>query len=365
MTEIKVLVVGDWLFDVYEEFFFQGFKKYGCQTDKFSWIQYFNYYQYPKYYDVKKNIFKSIYYRFQNKLLFGPALRRLNKDLISKVGSTKYDLVFVYRGTHVYPSTIQKIRNHGCVVFGYNNDDAFSVDYPSYYWRHFLGGVKYYSHIFCYREKNFKDYSHIGYNQTSLLRSYYCLSNNFPTNYSGDTSAYKSDVVFVGHYEPDGRDEVVLDLLKAGVELKIYGPDWDRSPLIKELIKFTGPIRPVYKDYNDVLNGASIALVFLSKRNNDTYTRRVFEIPATKTAMVSEYSEDIRSLFEEGKEVLFFKNGKECIQQIKFLLNNPELMSEMAESAYRRVISEGHEVSDRIKQIIAQYEITSKMICDD
>ncbi|BCE00605.1 glycosyltransferase family protein [Marinicellulosiphila megalodicopiae] len=353
---MKVLVVGDWLAEIYEESFYQAFMEHGCKVSKFSWIQYFKYYQYANRYSVKKNVLLSLYYRFQNKFTFGPVILRINHDLIADVLCNKYDLIFIYRGTHIYPNTIKKLKKTGAIVFGYNNDDPFSPHYPKYFWRHFVRSINQYDHIFSYRNKNLNDYNKVGYENTSILRSYYLKNKNFLMSKKTVKKSLMSDVVFIGHFENDGRDQVILHILKSGVALKLYGTSWDKSPLINEIKKFTGEINPVYSNYNKVLNGAKIALVFLSKLNNDTYTRRVFEIPATKTLMLSEYTEDLASLYQPGEEILFFTDKNQCVNIIKDLLKKPELIKKISDQAYCRLMNDGHEVYDRVSEIIKEYK---------
>lgn len=350
---MKVLVVGDWLAEIYEESFYKAFKEHDCEVSKFSWIQYFKYYQYANRFKVKSNFFLSIYYRIQNRFTFGPELIRINSDLLRDAVDSKYDLIFIYRGTHIFPSTIKKLKATGAKVFGYNNDDPFSKHYPRYFWRHFVRGVKHYDHIFSYRSKNIEDYRKIGYQNTSILRSYYLKERNFPL--PSIKQEYVSDVVFIGHYEDDGRDETLLYLLNSGVDLKLYGTGWERSPLFTEISGLTGNIVPVYTEYNEVLNGAKIALVFLSKLNNDTYTRRVFEIPAAKTVMLSEYTEDMAGLYQSDKEIFFFTDKNNCLATIQNLLCNPELLEAVASQAYERLIDDGHEVYDRIGNVLELY----------
>ncbi|MEM5507011.1 glycosyltransferase [Shewanella frigidimarina] len=353
---MKVLVVGDWLAEIYEESFYKAFQEHGYDVSKFSWIQYFKYYQYANRFDVKSNFLLSLYYRIQNRFTFGPELLRINRDLRHDAEKNRYDLIFIYRGTHIFPSTIKKLKATGAIVFGYNNDDPFSTHYPKYFWRHFMRGIKNYDHIFSYRNKNLDDYKNISYKKSSILRSYYLKDKNFLIPPASVKKEFKSDVVFIGHYENDGRDEILLHLLKSGIALKLYGTSWENSPLISELKTFTGEIKPVYTEYNEVLNGAKIALVFLSKLNNDTYTRRVFEIPATKTVMLSEYTDDMANLYQNEKEVFFFNNKNECLTIINNLLEHPDLINAVANQAYDRLMTDGHEVYDRVAEIINEYE---------
>ena len=126
---MKILVVGEGHSSIHEVAVNQAFRKLGYQSKLFTWHNYFR----------SKNLFLNIYYRAQNKFLFGPKIEDLNKDLIKKVMKFKPDLIFVYRGTHIKPQTISNMKFilPNCKVFGYNNDDPFSSDHPFWLWRLF------------------------------------------------------------------------------------------------------------------------------------------------------------------------------------------------------------------------------------
>lgn len=351
---MKILVAADWHGKkIYAEALCLAFEKLGHEVERFSWKEYFYHYQYPNSYKIKKNILKSIYYRFQNKFTIGPDVKRINRDLIARVIDSNPDLVFVYRGTHVFPSTLKTLKKMSkAKVMGYNNDDPFSSFYPFYYWRHYLKGLRFYDHVFCYRDKNLIESRTFGAKSVSILRSYYCSESNYPIVEPMD-DRYKCDVVFVGHFENDGRDYQLLQLLEAGVKLKIYGPNWKSSHYYNQLRSYCGDITPVLDDYNLVLNSAKIALVYLSKINSDTYTRRCFEIPAAKTVMLSEFTKDLsENLFIEGKDVEYFRSFDELKSKINMLLEDSDYRKYLVDNAYKRLKSDGHEVLDRAKEII-------------
>jgi len=353
---MKILIISDGhAASIYDGAFTRGFEELGHKVYKFTWKEYFKHYQYATKYQVDDNRLKSIYYRAQNKLTFGPALWKINKDIVTKTLEIKPDLVFIYRGTHVYPKSIQKIKEKvGCKVFGYNNDDPFSSAYPSYFWRHYKNGIKYYDHIFAYRYKNIDDYKDMKYEKVSLLRSYYLNDRNFYIEHL-TTDKYKCDVIFVGHFEDDGRDEAIKLLIDNNIDVKLYGTLWENSKYFEFFEEKFGKIVPLSKDYNLGLNSAKIALVFLSKKNNDTYTRRCFEIPATKTMMISEYTDDLNSMFKEGKEAEYFQNKEELLKKIQYYLSHENKLNTVGENGYKRLLNDGHEVVDRCQQILKVY----------
>jgi len=356
---MKILIIADGLAEnIYDGAFARGFKELGHKVHRFTWKEYFKHYQYAHVYKTDSNKLKSLYYKAQNRLTFGPAIWQINKDIIKSCVEIKPDLVFIYRGTHVYPSTIKMIKEKvECKVFGYNNDDPFSHSYPKYFWRHYKNGVKYYDHIFSYRYKNIDDYKAMGYEKVSLLRSYFLKDKNF---FIDDLSVdnYKCDVVFIGHFEDDGRDEAIKLLIENQINIKLFGTIWEKSKYYSYFLEKLGSIKPLYDEYNLALNSAKIALVFLSKKNNDTYTRRCFEIPATKTMMMAQYTDDLAGMYEESKEAEYFRDKNELLAKIKYYLANEEKIKQVGENGYKRLLNDGHEVVDRCKEIVRVYEET-------
>lgn len=347
---VRVLIVGEFYKEIYEKAFYNSFKELGYEVHEFGWHKYFKGHQY----NLKRHIIASIYYRFQNKYLIGPSINELNADLLKKCEEVNPDLVFIYRGTHVFPKTIKNIKKNGSVVMCYNNDDPFSDKQQKYIWRHYLSSLPYCDFIFAFREKNIIDYNKIGFQNVDLLRIYYIVNRNFPIEHVSD-SKYKADVLFVGHFEDDGRDEYIKRLIEAGINIKLYGPGWERSKYYSFFKEKFGEIKRLDKDYNLCINSCKIALVFLSKLNNDTYTTRCFEIPATKTFMLSEYTNDLDDMFQEGIEAEYFRDYDELLKKIKHYLENDKNREEIALAGYQRLKKDGHEVTDRVKEVIEKF----------
>ncbi len=293
--------------------------------------------------------FREIFFKVQNKYRWGPLITRINKKLVQTINTIKPELVFIYRGVIIYPETLSSIRKNS-ILFTYNNDDPFGKSYTAFFWRHFLNGLANCDHIFYFREKNYEDYRRLGYENTSLLRGYYIKEKHFPIKIVAPNK-YSSDVIFIGHYERDNRAAILKYLIDNNINLKIFGPEWKYSNYYRFFSKKIDII-PVRNDYNLAINSAKIALSFLSKINNDTYTTRSFEIPATQTFMLSEYSRDLDNLFKEGKEAEYFRSKQELLEKINYYLIHDKERERIASAGYQRLLKEGHEVSDRVNLIL-------------
>ena len=89
--------------------------------------------------------------------------------------------------------------------------------------------------------------------------------------------------------------------------------------------------------------------------NHDTYTRRCFEIPAAKTLMLCEYTEDMDRMFPEDECAVYFRSKEELVEKCKALLANPEKIVKIAENGYNRLKEIGGSEVDRCQQIIEVY----------
>lgn len=346
---MKILIAGDWHSDIHEEPVARALTHLGHAVVRFPWHTYFDTQE------RKRNKLQMISRQFQRKYMLGPIFRRMNEDLTQLVAYERPEAVLVYRGTHVASRTLERIRtaSQQPLLIGYNNDDPFSPRYPSWVWRHFRRGLPEYDLVLAYRHHNLEDFRRAGARQVRLWRSWFVPELNHPCEFTEDDRArFECEVVFVGHYEADHRIALLEAVARQGHHLRVFGPDFPET-LNASHLRHLLPIHPVRgEDYNKALCGAKVALCFLSKLNRDTYTRRNFEIPATKTMMLSEYTDDLATLFREDVEAAFFHTSEELTQKLAFFLGNDEARKSVATEGHRRVWADGHHVEARVIQLL-------------
>ncbi|WP_287601762.1 glycosyltransferase [Thiothrix sp.] len=347
---MKILIAGDWHSDLHEETMFRALIALEQQALRFAWHIYFD--------KNSRNYLSLIYARFQRKYMLGCTVDKINHDLIEKIEEEQPDILFIYRGTHIYQKTLQIIKktNTRIKIFGYNNDDPFSTKYPKWQWRHFVKSIPEYDVLFAYRKHNLPELDAAGAKKSALLRSWFDPLRSYPVTLNqSEIQEYGCDVVFIGHYEDDERLDYLREIIRNGYKLKIWGPGYDWNPIIKKIPEFKHfpPIRLAWgEEYNKALCASKIALCFHSKLNRDTYTRRNFEIPASGTFMLSSYSEDLASLFAEGKEADYFTTKDELISKLNKYLSNDELRTNIAKMGREKVYSAKHDVKSRMQEIL-------------
>ncbi|MBU4478977.1 MAG: glycosyltransferase, partial [Candidatus Omnitrophica bacterium] len=246
------------------------------------------------------------------------------------------------------------------------NDNPFSPLARRSMWRNFIKSINFFDIHFVFRKGNISDFYKHGAKNVFLLRPYFIPEDDFPINREEIGDDYLCDVVFAGHYEDDGRAEALEAICRAGYKLKLYGGGWNKA-LAKlasdSPLQALYPIQPATgRDYNKAICGAKVALCFFSTLNKDVYTRRSFQIPAMKVAMLSEHSDDLEELFASGKEAVFFSDTEELLEQTRNLLRDAEIRERIANGGYSRVHRDGHDVTSRMLEWLAHVRTYQKKL---
>ncbi len=342
---MKILLVSSFRYEVYAPAFALGFRTLDHEVIELD---------YNQYQQSGNNPFSQLLNRIQDRYHYGLRMRAYNKAIIDIVENEHPDLVFLYRCYHVYDSTLKAIKGK-CVIISYNNDDPFSGVPSHSYYRHHLSNAKLCDLNYVYRKKNVEDYKKTGVNNTKVLLPYYLSIQNKPVDCEKSIP-----LAFLGHFENDGRDKFIWSLKEAGLPVIIYGDaQWKDAPLYEKIKEVVFPDKRG-AEYNLTINKCKICLVFFSKLNHDTYTRRCFEIPATRTVMLSEYTEDMDELFPENKCAVYFRDNLELVEKAKWLLDNPSEADRIANNAYKRLNELGGSEIDRCKQIVNDYYLICK-----
>lgn len=350
---MRILLAGNWHSTIYEEPLKRELQRLGMEVHEFKWWHYFD--EYQRRGKGTFSAFKKLIGKIEQRLLFGPSIERLNADLLRRIDALDPDVVFLYRPTVVKRRTILRSLQSARKFVSYHNDDPFSENWI--YSRHYFRLLPMMDINYVYRPKNVIDVERVCGKKGVVLLPYpdckYIQRCPKPKKIF--------DVVFVGHYEADGRDDLLLKIASCvGVKVGLFGTDWDRSPNWSLLQSRFGIIEPVRQaDYNRVLNSAKIALCFFSKRNNDKYTRRTFEIPAAGTMLLSEYSAESAAMLVPYKEAVYFNNERELVEEVSYYLTHEKERKCIADAGYEKVMKL-HTIERRVRQISDDLEFSAK-----
>ncbi len=169
----------------------------------------------------------------------------------------------------------------------------------------------------------------------------------------------KYDVIFAGMPHSKQRINLCRALIKNGINLTIFGDgNWP-----DDLKSCTKP--GVFNDaFNEVLNQAKI-VVNTNMFNNTPYyfSDRYFYPLATKVVGVNQYIPGLETIFEDKKQMMFFRTDEEAVQIIKDLLANPDKMKEIAEDGYEFYL-QNYTTTHMLQRMFNFYENMAKKVVD-
>lgn len=357
----RVLLVGDYIWPWYQDACADALEHQGCVVERFGWLDDFRHWREGR----SETFYHSPWHRIQYRLRLGPAVWRVNRRLLQVARQFQPEIVWFYNVQLIGPRIVRAMRQAlpDATFVQYANDNPFSAAARPGLWRHYLNSIPLFDMHFSYRHSNLADYRRHGAQSIHLLRAYFIPEVDHPEPQADIPERFKCDVVFAGHYEDDGRVAMLEAICKAGFRLNLFGGGW--SAALPRLdadspLRDSYPISPVTgADYRYAICGAKVALCFLSALNHDSYTRRSFQIPATKVAMLSQYTDDLATMFVPDVEAVFFRNQKELLTKLKTLMADDQHRAAIAEAGYARVYADGHDVRARMGAFLKEVLTTS------
>jgi len=265
------------------------------------------------------------------------------------------DIVLFWRPISILPVTIKALNARKVCTMTYNNDDPFNPKISALKnqkWFFYKMILRHASHNFFYRLVNCKEATDFGSKSSSLLMSYYIPWIHYSKD---DERIY--DVVFIGHFEEDGREFYFEAIIKNKIKLHLYGDASWKKCKNKVINDQFNNIKAIHnQEYANFLRRTKISLCFLSKINRDEYTRRCFEIPACGSLLVAERTDFLSSIFVEDKEAVFFSTPNELVEKIDFLLKHQDIILSIAKAGKARVVKDKFDILEVSKQIMLNYK---------
>ena len=336
----RVLVVGDYRWPMYERAFCDALRRVGAVVVELPIWRFLG----PG----------DLLRRAQTKYCVGPGIAAANAALVAACALHKPHVVLAWRTPWLWPAAVKAARRVGAGrVVLYNNDDPFGRDAELVIWRRFRRLIPVADVCLSYRRVNMAEYQAAGAKAVGLLRSYFEPALHRPLDLTdADRKRFETDVVFVGHCEPDDRLEMIDRLIESGLRLRLFGTSWEKHAQGHRWLDWLpiGDLRG--DDYVRAIAAARIALVFLSKRNRDDYTRRCFEIPAIGTLMLAPRTQELLSLYREDEEAAFFDTGDGLVAQAQRYLADPQLRERVAAGGRARCLRDGYDVDSRARQFL-------------
>ena len=252
-----------------------------------------------------------------------------DKELSNLIEEKKPDLLFcIMTGDPGYCphepwETISRETKEGRLkTFNWFCDDSWRFDT-------FSSKVCNLFHFCSTPEKRFlKRYKDIGY--SNIIEATWHACTDF---YSSIPTSKKSRVAFVG--SPAGDRALFLDSIKTA-----------KIPIV----------HPKGVSFEDLVYTYASSLIGINFSKNAANGEpqmkgRMFEVPAARSLLVTEYTPGIEEYFTPDKEIVCFKSITEMNDKIKFLLKNPNITEKIAKNGHKRYLDE-HTSEVRLRKVL-------------
>jgi spore maturation protein CgeB len=274
----------------------------------------------------------------------------LKKKIAPIIKNCRFDVTFIDNEALVGRKVLRVLKKVSPVIINYNNDDPFGARDKNK-WRLYREAVPYYDLLVVVRPANVTEAYARG--AKKVLQVFMAVDElDGPREITPqDRRCFAHEVLFIGTWMAE-RGSFLVELIKAGLPLAIYGNDWQKAPEWPALrSNWQGPA--IYgDDYLKAIQLAKISLGLLSKGNRDLHTTRTFEIPYCGGLFCAERTSEHLQLYQEDVEAVYWGDVTECIQKCHKLLENEAMRRDIAEKGRVRCLKNGIFNESNLKKML-------------
>lgn len=295
-----------------------------------------------------------------SRLFSGALIDDYNQAVLQRAATASYDFALVFKGKLLQAETVRHLRGLGKPIYNIYPDVSFQDHGP-----HIPQALQYYDCVF-----TTKSYHGDRERQRFHIRNLEYVRHGFDPEVHRPVDLpeharkhYECDVSFVGCWSPE-KEEKILYLLKHanGLNIKVYGIGWKYAS--SEFKQKMGPnLRAgVFGDELAIVYSASkvnLGLLSCAKSDStlrDQTTARTFQVPATRSLLLHEDTPEVRSLFNDGEEMLLFKSNEDLLDKVNYAIKERAMRETICESGYVRCLREPYDYSSAAKSIVRYFE---------
>lgn len=328
----KVLIVGKFLeIGRTEEVYGRGFKTIGCEVRHFSW-------------DLAEPslLSRSLFQRASWRLAWQLRAKTANQKLIDIADRFQPDLTLVISPLLMHPNTIKALKQHGFTVVFFTDNPLDNHHTHTNAW--VQQGLSLWDAILIWSQELVQQISKRGISNVF----YHPFCSDTEHHYPQTQNNPDCDVAFIGNWDDSYKRELYLKAI-ADYRLEIWGSNYWQTHCKETSIKKYHQGMCSYLEIPRILGGAKIGLNILRPQNEMGHNIRTFEIPSSKTLMLSERNPELLDLFKEDIEAVYFSNPEELKQKVTYLLNNQTLIESIAKAGNNKALQ--HTIQHRIEEI--------------
>lgn len=262
----------------------------------------------------------------QNYRLFAPLNSYLgNRALINVVKKHEPDCIFFLKADIITPATLRTIKKISpAKLVHFYPDNPFSL-WNSNANANVLRALPLFDHFLIWSKMLIPALESAGCKTVSYLPFAYdeTIFEQELTISNTERERYAADVSFIGTWEPERAWWLSkLRTRMPHLNLAIWGNGWEheRKNNLTNCIKGPALYPP---ESLKAFRCSTINLNFIRRQNMTSHNMRTFELPASKSFMLTQHShEQCHELFKENVSIACFESIDELIEKITFYLHN-------------------------------------------
>ncbi len=333
---MKILVVGSDKVFAIEVLYVKYLRQLGVDVQHFAGQStFYDFYQ--------KNIF--------NKLLFRSGLSniytRINNAFREVVLKFQPDVILVFKGMEITASSIKWAKSLGCKLVNYNPDNPLLFSGKGSGNKNVADSISLFDLYLSY------DWEVIG----TIKVKYAINADLLPFGYDVDESMVElvkqqqevNKVCFLGNPDKE-RAQFIKQLAEAGIDIDVYGNDWDRFLQHSNIKSYPA----VYKaDYWKALYKYRVQLNLMRPHNPRSHNMRTFELGGIGGIQLALDTIDHRNYFSPGNEIFLYSNLDECIERISHIKAlDVTSANKIRENARNRSVMSKYSYADRAEEVV-------------
>ncbi len=304
MGNLRILIVGsdqEWSI---ERFYVKYIRQEGYEVELFSAQNiFYDYYN------------RTIFHKLFFKTGFSGIYKHINQQLIQKASEFKPDIIWIFKGMEILPTTLNALRHTGIKLVNYNPDNPFIFSGKGSGNSNVYNSIYLYDLFFTYNKEI----------EERLMNEYKVRTSYLPFGFDISEELYqqcnsqeeKLKCCFLGNPD-EQRASFIQALGDSGIPIDVYGNYWAKFVSQGNISIYP----PVYGDeFYKILYKYRVQLNMMRPHNLRSHNMRTFEIPAISGIQVAPDTPEHRLFFENGEEIFLYSTAEECIKLIRVLLS--------------------------------------------
>jgi spore maturation protein CgeB len=286
----------------------------------------------------------------------GPAVTRINRDLLRIAEAEKPDLFWADKLLSMRSATLDRMRAMGLATVSYMIDNPFGTRRDPG-WRLYMKNIPHYDLHVVQRDKNILDYTSRGARDVIKIQTAYEPTLHFPPPAGWSDADRDRNVSFIGT-PYDERGKTLSRLWREGIPVDVSGspPHWIRA-MDPDAYKATFRTGEIFReDYRSAIWRSRINLSFLTHSNQDEFVHKSFEIAGCGGFLLAERSAGHLQRFKEDEEAVFFSSFEELVEKIRRYLPDEAARQRIAAAGSLRAARDGYHNDRQVGLIIERIQ---------